>query len=203
MGIWSRIIPGFQRGGRGWVFAAAVCGFWVFLHLSLISQLVWTEWISSGNRTLLWIAVAACWLTSLWSSLAGAEKEVGTPEAVSDLDPFGGMLTHYLRGDWEVLAAKAARHLQHNPGDIEVRLLYASVLRRQGAFREARRQLDLVRQADPTGKWLLEVHREKSLLRQLEQEQLGQPSQGQATREGVVALAEPGGAAEVSVKAAA
>jgi hypothetical protein len=78
------------------------------------------------------------------------------------------LLVHYLRGEWDVLIPKLNRYLRKNSGDTDARLLLAAALRRQNQIREAKRQLEFVRQLDSSGKWVLELHREKQFLRQLE-----------------------------------
>ncbi|MCS7238663.1 MAG: hypothetical protein NZ899_10400 [Thermoguttaceae bacterium] len=176
------VIPGFSRAYSSLGATLAACSFWLLFNLTLVSETLWTEWLSREARILLWGLAAGAWLVAI--SLARRKEDSLTAAGEESLreenDPFPNFLEHYLRGDWELLAAKLARHLEHNPQDAEARLLLASVHRRQGRIRDARRQLEHLRQIDSSGRWILELHREKSLLRQLELEPTETSSEGLA-----------------------
>lgn len=165
------LIPGFSSAYDSAGGTLASCCFWVLFNLALAAEILWTEWLPDRTRLFLWGITLAAWVAAV--SLARSGSNGGQDDrrdAAATDDPFPAFLDYYLRGDWDVLAAKLTRHLELHPQDVESRLMLASTLRRQGRLREARRQLEHLRQTDCSGRWILEVHREKALLRQMEQD---------------------------------
>lgn len=172
MSFIRQFIPGFGEGygGPGPLLVAVT--FWGVFNLSLVGTVLWPEWLPPKTQTTLWAITAAIWVVSvIWASKRAATRSTceASPDATSP-DQFPDLLELYLKGQWEVLRAKLPRYLQGHPHDVEARLLWASTLRRLGEVADARRQLELVRQSDTAGRWILEVHREKGLLRELERD---------------------------------
>ncbi len=117
------------------------------------------------------LSAGGCWAAVSILAARSQKAEASEVDRVAPADDvYPELLVHYLRGEWDVLIPKLHRHLRKNSGDTDARLLLAAAFRRQNQIREARRQLEFVRQLDTSGKWVLELHREKQFLRQLEVE---------------------------------
>jgi thioredoxin-like negative regulator of GroEL len=72
----------------------------------------------------------------------------------------------YLKGHWLEAEALAAQLIARQPVDVEARLLWASILRRSGQWREARKMLMALRDEAAAGRWQLEIEMD---LRQIEE----------------------------------
>ncbi len=165
------MIPGFGRGYDSLSGLLLALVFWAVLTFALLNTVLWPEWLPARMRTITWFGVLGIWAASVIRAKYSQRKgDCKTDPPTPGSDRFPEFLEHYLRGEWDVLKTKLPRHLQRCPHDLEARLLWASTLRRLGEIGQARRQLELIRQADATGSWVLELHREKALLRNLERE---------------------------------
>jgi|GEM_PF-3797420 len=165
----GRWIPGLEPSRLSWSAVAAAVGFWWSICFTLVTHFLWSEMFPPVAKWIGLLSAGGCW-AAVWILAARSQRAEASgedPVAPAD-DIYPELLVHYLRGEWDVLIPKVNRYLRKNSGDTDARLLLAAALRRQNQIREARRQLDFVRQLDTSGKWLLELHREKQFLRQLE-----------------------------------
>jgi thioredoxin-like negative regulator of GroEL len=70
----------------------------------------------------------------------------------------------YLKGNWFEAECLLSRILKRNPRDLEARLMLATLLRHTGRRDEAARQLDRLERFEGSGKWVLEISRERQQL---------------------------------------
>lgn len=160
--LWPGLPQLWQRGA--WSGVAVAAGFALGLNLALLCTLVWTEWLGVAALRWLWLTLGLLWggttLFSLWSGLP--DPYAPLPEAEQDLFPLA--LNEYLRGNWFAAETSLARLLEADPGDVDARLLLASVLRRAGRGDAARRELERLERFDRAAKWRLEIERERRVL---------------------------------------
>jgi hypothetical protein len=157
--LWPGLPQLWQRGA--WSGVAVAAGFALGLNLALLCTLVWTEWLGAAALRWLWLTLGLLWggttLFSLWSGLP--DPHAPLPEGEQDLFPLA--LNEYLRGNWFAAETSLARLLEADPGDVDARLLLASVLRRAGREDAARRELERLERFDRAAKWRLEIERER------------------------------------------
>jgi len=166
----GRRIPGAEASQLSWAAVGASLGFWWSVCLALLTHLVWPEMLPPPVKWVWLVTAASCWLAvQAMPSHGGTSckaRDDDSRDSAGEVYP--EFLSHYLRGEWDLLVPKLNRYLRRNSADVDARLLLALTLRRQKNLTEAKRQLEFVRQLDTSGKWVLELHREKQLLRQLE-----------------------------------
>jgi hypothetical protein len=145
---------------------AIACGFAVLLDIAILSTWVWTELLDSPFRIFAWSGVILFWLAS---AVAGAMQmpallRVPSPELVDEL--FARAQAEYLKANWFECEVAVNQLLEEKPGDVDARMLLASMLRRLGHGEEARQQLRSLAALEGAGKWQLEMAREWQLLRE-------------------------------------
>ncbi|MCR4413284.1 MAG: tetratricopeptide repeat protein [Thermoguttaceae bacterium] len=69
-----------------------------------------------------------------------------------------------MKGNWFEAECLLSRILKRNPRDLEARLMLATLLRHTGRRDEAARQLDRLERFEGSGKWVLEISRERQQL---------------------------------------
>ncbi len=147
-----------------WSGLALACGFAVLFNIAILSTWVWTELLDLPFRLFAWCGVLLFWLAS---AAAGALQmpallRVPARELLEDL--FARAQGEYLKGNWFECEVAINRLLEEQPGDVDARLLLASLLRHLGHGEEARQQLRTLATLEGAGKWQLEIAREWQLL---------------------------------------
>jgi hypothetical protein len=69
-----------------------------------------------------------------------------------------------LQGNWFQAERVLSARLRKDAGDLDARLLLATLLRRTGPLEEAQREVDLLERCEGAWKWGPEIHRERQLL---------------------------------------
>jgi len=155
-GLLSAWVLGCWRAlGLAVAFAAA-------LNLALVATLVWPHWPDGAPAGLVasaaWVLVLGLWVWGIvllrrdWARLVPPRSD----------DPqidgwFREAQVAYLRGHWSQAQTLVANILQRRVGDIEARLLLASIQRRTKRFAEARQTLDELRSDAAAARWQLEI----------------------------------------------
>jgi hypothetical protein len=160
--LWPGLPQLWRRGA--WSGLGLACGFAALLNLLLLSTLVWTELAGPAALRLAWLGLGLSWGgISLWSLWHGPpEPQAAVPPVERDLFPRA--LNEYLRGNWFEAEVCLSRLLEAEPGDVDSRLLLASLLRRSGRRDAARGELERLERFELAVKWRLEIERERRLL---------------------------------------
>jgi hypothetical protein len=149
------------REGHPASLAVAV-GFTALVNAALLATVVWPQSVTVWTRALLWCAVAAVWGGgALWDRHRRTARQGVPAEGAADL--FSAVCREYLKGQWDS-AERTARQLVRSRHDAEARLLLATLLRRTGRVREARRQLRRLERLEVAERWKWEIRREWELL---------------------------------------
>lgn len=163
---WTYLWPGLPQLWRqaGWGSLAVAAGFAALVNLALASSLVWSELLTPGPRIGVWAAVAVVWtgsaFVSYWQQCRRpVEQAHGTAEGA-----FALALDHYLKGNWFEAEHVLRELLGRDPGDVDAGLTLATLFRHTGRHDEALRQLDAIERLEASGKWELEISRERELL---------------------------------------
>jgi len=160
--LWPGLPQLWQRGA--WSGVAAAAGFALALNLALLCTLVWTEWLGIAVLRSLWLGLGVIWSGTTLFSLWSGPPELYAPLPSPEQDLFPLALNEYLRGNWFASEGHLARLLEAEPGDVDARLLLASLLRRTGRADTARRELERLERFDRAVKWRLEVEQERRRL---------------------------------------
>jgi hypothetical protein len=120
--------------------------------------------------TTAWVLVLGLWIVGL-AGLRGDWKRLFPPATGSNEqlnDWFREAQTLYLRGHWIEAEALAARILARQDGDVEARLLLASIQRRSGQRPTAARTLKDLAQHPAAAQWRDEIATEQKQLSEQE-----------------------------------
>ena len=159
-GIWLR--------GRLWSLAQAAA-FSLVLNFALVTTFVWPRLITRELPS--WAIPLTAWVLVLWFWVMGrrSSHDFLRQEAARSLQPdsdeqFCEAQLHYLKGHWLEAESQLLKILGCFPGDVESRLLLATVYRRSGQADKARLQLKELSELPNAAKWQPEMLHEASLL---------------------------------------
>jgi hypothetical protein len=128
------------------------------LDMILVVTFGWSELFSPGVRNALWVALGMVWLGGLvFFPGAAASPSRGK-------DSFPEAIDHYLQGNWFQAERVLSARLRQDAGDLDARLMLATLLRRTGRWEEAQREVDVLERCEGAWKWGPEIHRERQLL---------------------------------------
>ena len=74
-----------------------------------------------------------------------------------------------MKGNWFEAERSLAELLDHNPRDLDARMMLATLLRHTHRWDEAQRQLDWLQKTEGSQKWELEMWRERQWLAEARQ----------------------------------
>lgn len=152
----------FQGAWRGLGVALA---FAVVLNATILTTLVWDEWLGSTANVGLWCVTGAFWIVGLIVNRRLARLfSQPTDDRASPGDLFPDALTEYLQGNWIAVEQTCRALIEQRREDAEARLLLATTLRRSGRRDEARRTLEELTKFDSADRWNFEIARERRLL---------------------------------------
>jgi hypothetical protein len=144
-----------------WSGLVLAIGFGVLVNLLLAASFVWVELVSSDHLRLGWLATAALWgasaaITVRWKWNHTAPKAMATAEAL-----FREALSEYLQGNWFEAEARLNQLLGRWPGDVEARLLLATLLRHTRRHDTALEQLERLERLKDADHWQQEIAAER------------------------------------------
>jgi hypothetical protein len=102
-------------------------------------------------------------VASGWSAKTCRRRLAGC-EVDPRRDGFPDAMQHYLKGDYYQAEGLLQRLIAKNAGDVDSRLMLATLLRHAGRFGEASGQLDALCAVDGAEKWRFEISRERRRL---------------------------------------
>jgi hypothetical protein len=131
------------------------------LDTILVASFGWSELFPPGVRNALWVALGMVWVGAIVFFSGSASSKSRCP---SESDVFPEALDYYLQGNWFQAERVLSLRLRQDAGDLDARLMLATLLRHTGRWEEAQRQLDLLERCEGAWKWGPEVYRERQLL---------------------------------------
>ena len=134
------------------------------LNLALLGSFAWSEQFNPAWRIGFWSAVAVGWGT--WALVSWAIPLAGGPDQRRNQghDPFAEAQQHYLKGHYLQAELALVELVRRSRGDIEARLMLATLFRRTYRFDEAVVQLDELARYEAAEPWRFEIGRERELL---------------------------------------
>jgi hypothetical protein len=147
-----------------WSGLAIALGFAVLLDLGLLTSRMWTELLSGGMRTAIWLALATIWSVSAAVSFRWVGNLQTGRFQPAEHELFLHARNEYLKGNWFEAETTLGRLLDRNVLDIEARLLRANLLARTARRKEASGELDRLGRMDGGEIWRMEIARLRSRL---------------------------------------
>jgi predicted Zn-dependent protease len=113
----------------------------------------------SGIRLAAWALLFTAWAVSAVSAWRARRAEL--PDAqFAEGDLFPKAIGEYLKGNWFEAESLLDAMLRQDPGDVDARLMLATLWRRTGRRAEAQEALKHLQRLEGWGKWSLEIHGE-------------------------------------------
>ncbi|HWB10929.1 MAG TPA: hypothetical protein VG826_17005 [Pirellulales bacterium] len=149
---------------------ALATGFALLLDLLLLTSLLWTEWVEPAFRVAGWTAVAVLWSVSIFTGRRWSQEHLAQVARPREEDLFPRALGEYLKGNWYEAEAACKNLLRRVSGDVQARLLLATLLRRSRRWSEAREQLDVLSRLEAAAMWEFEIAGERERLAEAEEQ---------------------------------
>ncbi len=156
--LWPGLPQLWLDGAFAGLVMAVGCG--ALLNLLLLSSLVWSELLTVGQLRAGWAAAGSLWLIAAVVSVRGQRRRATLAQTPAVGDLFQAAVSEYLRGHWYEAEALLSRLLAANVGDIEARLMSATLLRRTRRYAEAKTQLKSLERLDGAARWSEEIAQE-------------------------------------------
>lgn len=153
-----------------WSGLALAIGFAALLNLLLLTSLLWTEWVEGAFRFAGWTAVAVLWSVSAVTGWRWSRQHSVRRGGSRQEDLFPRALGEYLRGNWYEAEAACKTSLRRVPGDVQARLLLATLLRRTRRWPEARQHLETLKRLESAATWEFEIANEEQRLGEAEEQ---------------------------------
>lgn len=160
-----------------WSGLALAVGFACLVNLLLLTSLHWTEWLDTGLTLAGWTAVGVLWCASAFSGWRWMARQEQSASRRGQQDLFPRALGEYLKGNWYEAEVACHELLRRSAGDVEARLLLATLLRRNRRFPEARGQLEQLMRFEAAASWEAEVAQEYERLAEAEEQAAVEVSQ--------------------------
>ncbi len=153
-----------------WSGLALAVGFASLLDLLLLTSFLWTEWVEPALRVAGWTAVAVLWSVSIVTGRRWSQEQPVQGRRPREEDLFPRALGEYLKGNWYEAEAACKTLLRRVSGDVQARLLLATLLRRTKRWPEAREQLDVLGRLEAAATWEFEIAGERERLAEAQQQ---------------------------------
>lgn len=153
-----------------WSGLALAIGFAALLDLLLLTSSLWTEWVEGALRVAGWTAVAVLWGASMITGWRWSREYLADAERPREEDLFPRALGEYLKGNWYEAEAACKSLLRRVSGDVQARLLLATLLRRTKRWPEAREQLETLSRLEAAASWEFEIADELERLAEAEEQ---------------------------------
>lgn len=172
MKILLKLWPGLGNLARTGSFRAwlAAMFYAVFAMSVLCVTLVWDGLLPSASQTTLLVLFVVTWILGITAShrleaaRVEAAKQHQKDAVVQDILPLAQ--TEYLRKNFYEAERLLRIRVQSFPEDIPSQMLLVSVLHRQNRIPEASELLERIMQIPQPGFWILDIHREKEILKE-------------------------------------
>lgn len=167
--LWPGLSQLWMRGDRSAMLLAL--GFSALLNLALVASFIWPQLLGLLPTTILWLVLGFCWVVAAWCSYRNLAT-LSAPKQSSPTDNhlFQQAQTEYLKGQWFEAETLLNQILDLDPGDVDARLMLATLYRHTRQIQQARQQLGLLKGFEGSSKWEQEIQHEQQFLTRLENE---------------------------------
>ena len=159
--------PGLPRLWRhgSWIGLAQALAFAFLLQVTVFTSLIWPESLGMAAMAVVWFCVLGFW--ALFAAPVFMRALAAWRGGFSTVDfehLFIAAQGEYLRGNWHQAERNLTRLLSLDSGDVDARLMLASLFRHAGRPVAAKEQLDRLVESPDSAKWDFEVLHERSML---------------------------------------
>ncbi len=172
---------------------ALALAFSVLLNVLILGTLVWPAWLELRLKFICASGVGLLWVAALWetrgelrrleqqrlasenegeNSEQSEDVKLSVPDAKADDTLLSDAQKAYLIGDWVQAEQLYRKAIRADRRDVEARLGYATLLRRIGRLRQAKRRLDRLALLDAAQDWKYEIAKEHELIARQENQNL-------------------------------
>ena len=163
MSVWPGL-PQLWQSGK-WTGMVKALAFAFLLQVTVVTTLIWPESIGWGARAVVWFCVIGFWLLFAAPRFAQAWSDWRGGYSLANFEHlFIAAQREYLKGNWHKAERKLAKLLELDSGDVDARLMLASLFRHAGRREAAKQHLDRLVQSPNSAKWNFEVFQERLLL---------------------------------------
>jgi hypothetical protein len=134
----------------------------------MLTSLVWPGLATAELRAIGWLTVGGVWLASAVVSVRRLPLVIGAGRQAGADTLFREAQTEYLKGRWFQAQALLEQVLRLDAGDVDARLLLASLYRHVRRIGQAREELRRLDRFERSGKWSIEIQKELEHLDRLE-----------------------------------
>ena len=160
--IWPGLPWAWLRGS--WAGLILATAFAICLNLCIITAWIWTSFIDLEMSFGIWTVTAIIWIVSTVSAVSSFPQPlVSYRDEVTD-NLFIDARDAYLAGDWLKAETKIQTILTLSPTDGEAQLLFATLQRRVGRFKEAKKSLEKLARSDSGQPWQHAIQHELLLI---------------------------------------
>lgn len=160
--LWPGLPQLWQDGA--WSALGLAVGSGVLLNLLVLSTFLWVELLAGRLVLAGWLVLGVLWAGSATASYHVQQTRKREPAGGSAEALFRESQSEYLRGNWFIAETILSRLLDHNPRDLEARLLLASVLRHTKRYKEASDHLARLERLEGAIRWQQEIAIERDRL---------------------------------------
>jgi hypothetical protein len=157
-------VPQLWRGGE-WQGFASAAAFALLLNLQLLTSFIYTELLPTTLVALGWIGLLGFWIGGLVLNRRWSRRQLRTADARKLEETLYEEAFHdYLQRNWIAAETKCRELIRRRRGDVDARLLLATVLRHADRWEESARELDALAKIEGSEKWALEMALERRSL---------------------------------------
>ena len=163
--FWWPGLPGLWLRGQ-WSGLWQAVAFAVLLNLVLIATLISPTFAPAWSILFVWGGLIIAWALCVVQGYFRF-REFG--ESAVDDDPglFLRAQSEYLHGHWHEAESLLQQQLRRFGGDVDARLMLATLYRHTRRTAEADQQLQVVQRTDGAEKWQWEIEQERRMLKRL------------------------------------
>lgn len=163
MSLWPGL-PGLWRHGS-WIGLLQALAFAFLLQVTVFTSLIWPESLGMAANAVVWFCVLGFWVLFAAPVFMRALAAWRGGFSTANFEHlFIAAQREYLRGNWHQAERNLTRLLSHDSGDVDARLMLASLFRHAGRPVAAKEQLDLLVESPDSSRWNFEVLHERSML---------------------------------------
>ena len=160
--IWPGLPWAWLRGS--WAGLILATAFGICLNLCIITAWIWTSFIDLEMTFGIWAVTAIIWIVSTVSAVSSFPQPLVSYRDEVTENLFIDARDAYLAGDWLKAETTLQTILTLSPTDGESQLLFGTLLRRVGRFKEAKKSLEKLARSDSGQPWQHAIHHELSLI---------------------------------------
>ena len=158
-------LPGLWLRGQ-WSSLVQAAAFTAVLNLGLVATLIPPSFVPAWSVPFVWGALVSVWAVGIVQAHR-TFAAIGASAIDDDSGLFLQAQVEYLNRHWYEAELLLQQQLRRSSGDVDARLMLATLYRRTRRTAEADHQLQVVQRTDGAEKWKWEIEQERQMLKRL------------------------------------